>query len=123
MIVNATGCSSIYGGSAPSTPYSLPWVNSLFEDNAEAAYGVTLSLKNKREQIKNIMKKTLGTVSLDVKKLYNTYLENSDSYEKSLEIKNNLNNETIPEELKELLLLSLLLLLLLLLSLSLCFFL
>ena len=103
MIVNATGCSSIYGGSAPSTPYSLPWVNSLFEDNAEAAYGVTLSLKNKREQIKNIMKKTLGTVSLDVKKLYNTYLENSDSYEKSLEIKNNLNNETIPEELKELL--------------------
>src|SRR5699024_6692647 len=33
VIANATGCSSIYGGSVPSTPYTVPWANSLFEDN------------------------------------------------------------------------------------------
>ena len=40
VIANATGCSSIYGGSAPSTPYSIPWANSLFEDNAEFGFGM-----------------------------------------------------------------------------------
>ena len=39
-IANATGCSSIYGGSVPSTPYSIPWASSLFEDNAEYGYGM-----------------------------------------------------------------------------------
>jgi pyruvate-ferredoxin/flavodoxin oxidoreductase len=51
VIANATGCSSIYGGSVPSTPYSLPWANSLFEDNAEFAYGMHISYKNKREEL------------------------------------------------------------------------
>ena len=35
IVANATGCSSIYGASTPSMPYSIPWANSLFEDNAE----------------------------------------------------------------------------------------
>ncbi len=35
VIANATGCSSIWGASAPNNPYSIPWANSLFEDNAE----------------------------------------------------------------------------------------
>lgn len=47
VIANATGCSSIYGGSTPSTPYSIPWANSLFEDNAEFALGIHISYKQK----------------------------------------------------------------------------
>jgi len=60
-IANATGCSSIWGGSAPSTPYTTDangrgpaWANSLFEDNAEYGYGMFLGQKAIRE--KNIEK-------------------------------------------------------------------
>ncbi len=42
VIANATGCSSIYGGSVPSFPYDVPWASSLFEDNAEYGYGMLL---------------------------------------------------------------------------------
>ncbi len=56
-ISNATGCSSIWGGSAPSTPYTVnkgtghgpAWANSLFEDNAEHGYGIYLAQKYRRE--------------------------------------------------------------------------
>ncbi|AOR22881.1 pyruvate:ferredoxin (flavodoxin) oxidoreductase [Clostridium taeniosporum] len=58
MIANATGCSSIWGGSAPSTPYSKnkeghgpAWANSLFEDNAEYGLGMFLGVKAIRERI------------------------------------------------------------------------
>lgn len=57
-IANATGCSSIYGGSAPSTPYTTnkegrgpAWANSLFEDNAEFGYGIALGHEKIREKI------------------------------------------------------------------------
>ena len=56
-IANATGCSSIWGGSAPSTPYTVDkkghgpaWSNSLFEDNAEFGYGMMLAQKQIRER-------------------------------------------------------------------------
>ncbi len=55
LIANATGCSSIYGGTYPTCPYSKDndgfgpsWANSLFEDNAEFGYGIALSRKNER---------------------------------------------------------------------------
>ena len=58
MIANATGCSSIWGGSAPSTPYTKnhegkgpAWANSLFEDNAEFGYGMFLGAKQMRKKI------------------------------------------------------------------------
>ena len=58
-IANATGCSSIWGGSAPSTPYTTndkgqgpAWCNSLFEDNAEFGLGMYTSVKQQRELIK-----------------------------------------------------------------------
>jgi pyruvate-ferredoxin/flavodoxin oxidoreductase len=61
-IANATGCSSIWGGSAPSTPYCKnqegkgpAWANSLFEDNAEFGFGMYLGVKQIREQIKLLM--------------------------------------------------------------------
>ncbi|HOX76681.1 MAG TPA: pyruvate:ferredoxin (flavodoxin) oxidoreductase [Bacteroidales bacterium] len=59
IVTNATGCSSIYGGSAPSTPYrphnvsghGPAWANSLFEDNAEYGYGVNIGISKLRERI------------------------------------------------------------------------
>ncbi|MCL4415548.1 MAG: pyruvate:ferredoxin (flavodoxin) oxidoreductase [Actinobacteria bacterium] len=58
IIANATGCSSIWGASAPSTPYCKnwegkgpAWANSLFEDNAEYGYGITLGIKQLRAKI------------------------------------------------------------------------
>ncbi len=53
IIANATGCSSIYGGSLPNTPYSVPWASSLFEDNAEFGYGMDLSLKRQYDEKKH----------------------------------------------------------------------
>ncbi len=67
MIANATGCSSIYGGSAPSTPYSEnekghgpAWANSLFEDNAEFGYGMVLGTETMRERIKGRMQQLMN---------------------------------------------------------------
>ena len=53
MIINATGCSSIYGGTAPTCPYTVndkdrpAWANSLFEDNAEYGFGMQLAVLQK----------------------------------------------------------------------------
>ena len=59
IIANATGCSSIWGGSAPSTPYTMnqkgygpAWANSLFEDNAEYGLGLHIGMQHMREKIK-----------------------------------------------------------------------
>ena len=64
MIANATGCSSIYGGNLPSTPYSVndegrgpAWSNSLFEDNAEFGMGLRLAANKKREMALILLKK------------------------------------------------------------------
>ncbi len=54
VIANATGCSSIYGGSHPSMPYNISWANSLFEDNAEFGMGIKVSDELIKEKIKNI---------------------------------------------------------------------
>jgi pyruvate-ferredoxin/flavodoxin oxidoreductase len=67
IISNATGCSSIYGGSAPSTPYrphnvsghGPAWANSLFEDNAEYGYGVTIGVAKLRDRIALRMKEAM----------------------------------------------------------------
>lgn len=99
MIANATGCSSIYGGSAPSTPYSISWANSLFEDNAEFALGMHLSNKVKKEQIKNIILNSIDSVDNSVKELFNKYLENEFDYEITKEISDNLKTLQIPNDL------------------------
>ena len=58
MIANATGCSSIYGGSAPTCPYTVnekgqgpAWANSLFEDNAEFGFGMNLATNQRRAKL------------------------------------------------------------------------
>ena len=68
VIANATGCSSIYGGSAPSMPYTTnknghgpAWANSLFEDNAEYGFGIMLGATRIRERLERLMKESLGS--------------------------------------------------------------
>ncbi len=102
VIANATGCSSIYGGSVPSTPYTLPWANSLFEDNAEFAYGIHISYQNKRNRILKIMKESLKTVSKEMKELFEEFIENFDDYEKTSHVKSELSKKEISNELKDL---------------------
>lgn len=102
VIANATGCSSIYGGSTPSTPYSIPWANSLFEDNAEFALGIHISYKQKRERIKHIMEETINSVEIDVKDLFTKWLENENDFEITNKIKYELKGKTLPKELNDL---------------------
>ena len=74
-IANATGCSSIWGGSAPATPYTVnkeghgpTWANSLFEDNAEFGYGMSLAQEQLRDRLAGYLDEISGMdVSADVK--------------------------------------------------------
>ena len=68
-IANATGCSSIYGGNLPTTPYTInrdgrgpAWSNSLFEDNAEFGLGMRLSFDHQREYARSLVDKFRGTL-------------------------------------------------------------
>lgn len=67
MIANATGCSSIYGGSAPSTPYCTnskgegpAWANSLFEDNAEFGLGMKVAVETMRDRLQSVMSEAIA---------------------------------------------------------------
>ena len=97
IVANATGCSSIYGGSAPVTPYSIPWASSLFEDNAEYGYGMLISNNLMRNRIKNIMENNMNNSNSE---LFKKWLDNYDNYEITKEVYNSLNDD-IPEELKK----------------------
>ena len=84
MIANATGCSSIWGGSAPSTPYTTnhkgqgpAWANSLFEDNAEYGMGMFLGTNAMREKLAEDVKKAIESgVSEETKAVLVDWLEN-----------------------------------------------
>ncbi len=86
MIANATGCSSIWGGSAPSMPYCAnkegfgpSWANSLFEDNAEFGYGMYLAVKQLRSKIADNCNKLLEkALPEDIKAAVSNWLENAD---------------------------------------------
>jgi len=91
MIANATGCSSIYGGSAPSCPYTVneeghgpAWANSLFEDNAEYGLGMELSVTQRREKLSGIIRAALNIdVSKEIKETFELWLENMNDGDKS----------------------------------------
>ncbi|MGM0566872.1 MAG: pyruvate:ferredoxin (flavodoxin) oxidoreductase [Bacteroidota bacterium] len=94
MIANATGCSSIYGGSAPSTPYcehkesghGPAWANSLFEDNAEYGYGMALAVNNQRRRIANIMRAaSKNGISEEIKAAFDEWIDNMDDANGSVE--------------------------------------
>ena len=95
MIANATGCTSIYSGSAPSTPYTQnekgqgpAWANSLFEDNAEYGMGMLLGTEKMRDRIERLMKEGLSCTCCtdDMKALFNEWIENRKNAQKTVEI-------------------------------------
>ena len=81
IVSNATGCSSIYGGSAPSMPYTHnkdghgpAWANSLFEDNAEYGLGLSLGANKLRDRIALRMNESNGSVNADTKAAFDEWL-------------------------------------------------
>ena len=93
MIANATGCSSIYGGSAPSTPYCKnesgrgpAWANSLFEDNAEYGYGFLVGQDKLRSRVELLMKKNFESVNAEVRALFQEWLDNKNDGPKTIEV-------------------------------------
>jgi pyruvate-ferredoxin/flavodoxin oxidoreductase len=103
VIANATGCTSIYGGTFPLTPYTKDkngkgpaWANSLFEDNAEFGMGMRLAIDANRRQLKtNLVKLLATTISPELKA----------ALEKSMTLFDEINNEakTHADEVKKLL--------------------
>lgn len=76
VIANATGCSSIYGASVPSMPYSIPWQNSLFEDNAEFGYGMKIADLTMKERIISLIKSNIDLVKKSERDIYLNYVNN-----------------------------------------------
>lgn len=76
MIANATGCSSIYGASMPSMPYTVPWANSLFEDNAEFGYGMKIADETIKGRIAQLILSNMKLVKKSEKDIYKNYAEN-----------------------------------------------
>ena len=93
MVANATGCSSIYGGSAPATPYCKndksgkgpAWANSLFEDNAEFGFGMNEGVRKMRDRIALRMEGAMDAVNAESKAAFTEWLENKDNGEASVE--------------------------------------
>ncbi len=87
LIANATGCTSIWGGSSPANPYTVDkrgrgpsWANSLFEDNAEYGYGMALGTETLRMRIIDCAEKLLDKASDDtIKAVIKEYLDTRDS--------------------------------------------
>ena len=74
FIANATGCSSIWGASAPSTPYTVnkegkgpAWANSLFEDNAEFGFGMATSMNARRNELKSAAERLYDVIGVPAK--------------------------------------------------------
>lgn len=96
MIANATGCSSIYGGSAPVCPYTInekghgpSWSNSLFEDNAEYGFGMELGVTYRREKLAEMIREASNLhVSDELKQAFQGWLENMNGTDKSREYGN-----------------------------------
>ncbi|KHD38621.1 pyruvate-flavodoxin oxidoreductase [Clostridium acetobutylicum] len=96
MIANATGCSSIWGASAPSIAYTTnnfgkgpSWGNSLFEDNAEYGYGMFLGVKQMRERLAELMGEAINSnISSDLKDAFSLWLDGFDDGDKSKEASN-----------------------------------
>ena len=95
VVANATGCSSIYGGSFPASPYTTnakgqgpAWANSLFEDNAEFGFGMLAGDTALRDQIATLMEGALesGECKPEVAELYKTWLENREDYQVTREV-------------------------------------
>ena len=76
IVANATGCSSIYGASTPSMPYSIPWANSLFEDNAEFGFGMRIADQTMKHQIVTLIQNHMDQVKKSEVDIYQAYCDN-----------------------------------------------
>jgi len=93
LIANATGCSSIYGGSAPSCPYTVnedghgpAWANSLFEDNAEYGLGMHLAVTQRRNKLADLVREALKLdIARELKEAFQLWLDHLEEGEKSKE--------------------------------------
>ena len=95
VIANATGCSSIYGGTAPTCPYTVDkvsghgpaWANSLFEDNAEYGLGMVLANIQIRDKLEDLIKEAvkIDTLSAEMKEAFGSWLENKENASGSVE--------------------------------------
>ncbi len=92
IVANATGCSSIYGGSAPSTPYCAnvdgqgpAWANSLFEDNAEYGFGLATGVNKNRDRIKNKMIAAMDQVKPATKEAFTAWIDGMENMDASKE--------------------------------------
>ncbi len=91
IITNATGCSSIWGGSAPSSPYAVTpegkgpaWCSGLFEDNAEFGYGVYLGYKQRIAKLIDLMKEAMGQdINPELKAAFQEWIDGHDDAEAS----------------------------------------
>ena len=92
MVANATGCSSIYGGSAPSTPYCRnyesgrgpAWANSLFEDNAEYGFGMAEGANRLRDRARRLLEENMNTFSADTQAAVNEWIAAYNDGDKTL---------------------------------------
>jgi len=94
LVANATGCSSIYGGSAPVSPYTTNaegngpgWANSLFEDNAEFGFGMAIASETIRTRIHRLMEESLENVPAEMAALFTKWIENRGSGDVTKEVK------------------------------------
>ena len=93
VIANATGCSSIYGGNAPTVPYTVDkngrgpaWASSLFEDNAEFGFGYSLAINQQRDKLIESVKEVMETdISQQLKDALQHWLEVKDLGDSSVE--------------------------------------
>ena len=94
VIANATGCSSIYGGSAPATPYCTnregkgpAWANSLFEDNAEYGFGMSISINTTRDRLHDLMEQAIdGGLESGLVELFKEWIEKREDAEATKEL-------------------------------------
>ncbi len=97
IVANATGCSSIYGGSAPATPYckncrsgkGVAWANSLFEDNAEFGLGMATATRKMRDRVERVMKEAIANCDCCDKKLkalFQEWIDNREDGVKTAEL-------------------------------------
>lgn len=93
MVANASGCSSVYSGSAPSTPYTKnccgegpAWASSLFEDNAEYGFGMHVGVEALRDRLQNIMEKSMNIITPALQGLFKEWIENRNFAAKTREI-------------------------------------
>jgi pyruvate-ferredoxin/flavodoxin oxidoreductase len=90
IIANATGCSSIWGGSAPSVPFTTnekgfgpAWANSLFEDNAEYGFGMMLATTQRRRKLADLITQAKDKASGDTKEAFSGWLANMNDADQS----------------------------------------